>query len=158
VSAGVCALIFERRGSPITAAAIVSAACVGLTVASYSALDAYGIRMTGDWLGFTAWLIVSDSAAFITYAIATRGQSALATWRQAYGQTLISGILGTASFAIFMWALGRAPVGPVSALRETTIIFAALIGMTFFREKVTLLRLAAVVTVLLGAATIALSR
>jgi drug/metabolite transporter (DMT)-like permease len=158
VSVGVCALIFDRSGAPIAVAALVSACWVGLAVASYSALDAYGIRITGDWLGFTAWLIVCDSAAFIAYAIATRGRKAFALWRQKYGQTLISGFLGTASFGVFMWALGRAPVGPVSALRETTIIFAALIGMVFLRERVTLLRIAAAVIVLLGAATIALSR
>jgi drug/metabolite transporter (DMT)-like permease len=66
-------------------------------------------------------------------------------------------VVGTASFGVYMWALARAPVGPVTALRETSILFAALIGVFFLREQLTLIRAMAAAIVMAGAATIALA-
>jgi drug/metabolite transporter (DMT)-like permease len=138
--------------------ALAAAVAAGSAVALYSVLDAYGVRINGDWLGFTAWLVASDSAVFIGYALATRGAAAALAWKQNWMRTLCSGLLGTVSFCVFLWALGRAQVGPVSALRETSIVFAALIGMTFLGERRTPSRVLATVIVMLGAGAIALAR
>ena len=158
ISVGVLALAFDRRGSAISAPALIAAIVVAVTVAAYSALDAYGIRMNGDWLGFTAWLVACDSAAFIAYAFATRGTATLAVWRSGWLRTLTSGVLGVAAFGVFMWALSRAQVGAVTALRETSVLFAALIGAFVLRESVTRARAIAAVMVMGGAAAIPLFR
>jgi drug/metabolite transporter (DMT)-like permease len=130
----------------------------GLAVASYSVLDAYGTRLYGDWAGFTAWLIVLDNFAFLTFSrVAKRGD----LWRGLLHmrmRVLISGCLGLASFSIFLWALSRNPVGPVSAVRETSILFAMLIGAALHRERVTARRIIGGLIVVAGVMTIAIAR
>lgn len=129
ISIGIVSLGFERSTRALSAGGFAAALAVGMSVAAYSALDAYGIRINGDWLGFTAWLVLCDSTAFVAYAIATRRDRALAQWRLTWPRTLLSGLLGVASFGVFLWALSRAQVGAVTALRETSSIFAAVIAL-----------------------------
>jgi drug/metabolite transporter (DMT)-like permease len=155
ISAGIAGLVFERGLRTVSAASLLAAVVVGLSVAAYSALDAYGVRINGDWLGFTVWLVVADSTVFLTYAIATRRGKAFRQWRESWGRTLISGALGLASYCVFMWALSRAQVGAVAALRETSIVFAALVGTLVLKERMTRVRALSILMVAAGAAAIA---
>jgi drug/metabolite transporter (DMT)-like permease len=158
ISLGIFGLLLVGADNRLSWPALVAAAGAGIAVAMYSVVDAYGVRINGDWLGFTAWLVASDSLAFVGYALVTRGRLATLAWRRGWARTLASGLLGTASFGVFMWALGRAHVGAVTALRETSIIFAALIGMTFLGERITGPRVISTALVMAGAAAIALAR
>ncbi len=156
ISAGVAALVFERGVRRMSLAGLYAAVAVGAAVAAYSVLDAYGVRVNGDWLGFTAWLVACDSVAFVAYALLTRN-GAGAAWRTAWVRTLVSGILGVLSFGVFMWALGRAQVGAVSALRETSILFSALIGAFWLKEPMSGVRYLAAALVAGGMAAISLA-
>jgi len=156
ISLGITCLLFD--GARMSRTAFLLAGAAGLAVALYSVIDAYAVRLNGDWLGFTAWLVASDSLVFVGYAFATRGRGTLLAWRRGWARVLVSGLLGTVSFGVFIWALSRAPIGPVSALRETSIIFASLIGMLVLREKMTAARVTATSLVVIGAAAIALAR
>ena len=158
ISFGIAGLIFERGQKPLSLTATAAAVAAGTAVAAYSALDAYGVRLNGDWLSFTAWLVACDSGLFVVYSLATRKQVTLATWRAEWGRTLISGLLGMAAFCVFLWALGRAEVGAVSALRETSMVFSALIGAVALKERMSAARGFAVAMVLGGTAAIALAR
>ncbi len=160
ISLGVMGLFAETEntGRVPVVALLAPALLVGGTVAAYSVVDAYGVRRNGDWVGYTAWLVACDSAAFVGYAFAVRGRGVLATWRADRLRVLGSGLLGLGSFGVFMWALSRAPVGAVSALRETSIVFAALIGALVLRETATWRRYASASTVMLGTAIIAVLR
>ena len=158
ISLGVAGLVLERGARGASAASLAAAVVVGLSVAAYTALDAYGVRLNRDWLGFTVWLVIADSALFLTYAIATRRGAAWAQWRRTWGRTLTSGVLGLASYGVFMWALGRAQVGAVAALRETSILFAALLGTMLLKERMTRARIVSSLLVAAGAAAIALFR
>lgn len=157
VSAGVLALALERGGAG-SLRSLVAAIAAGVAVATYSVVDAYGVRITGNWLTFTAWLIAADSIAFVAYALATRGPVCIRTWRTNWPRVLVSGCLGSVSFCVFMWALGRAPVGMVAALRETSVMFAAVIGIAVLGERATFARGASAVAVTVGIATIAITR
>src|SRR4051812_407268 len=119
--AGIIAICAGIALRSVSAASLVAATAVGLSVAAYSALDAYGVRINGDWLGFAVWLVVLDSAVFIGYTFVVRRGQALAQWRAACGRTLVSGLLGVVSFTVFLWALANAQVGAIAALRETSI-------------------------------------
>ena len=157
ISSGILFAVADRVAK-MPWSGLAAAAAAGTAVAAYSVLDAYGVRINGDWLGFTAWLVAADSLMFVTYALATRGRAALLEWRGAWLRTLASGLLGTVSFGVFLWALARAHVGPVAALRETSIVLAALIGAIVLRERATPARLTATALVTLGAAAIGLAR
>lgn len=154
---GIVALARERRQA-IALRAFAAAAVVGTTVAAYSVLDAYGVRLTADWFSFTIWLVALDSACFSAYAVVTRGPRALRTWARGWRRVLVSGGLGVASFGVFMWALARAAVGPVCALRETSVLFAAVIGAFFLKEAAPPLRYAAATAVMAGIGVISVAR
>ena len=165
IAIGIAGLMLERDEGHLSRIAgalslptILAAVVAGSAVAAYSVVDAYGGRLSGDWLGFTVWLIACDSTAFVAYALATRRSGALSVWRHTWARTLFSGVLGTVSFGVFMWALTRAQVGAVAALRETSILFAALLGSLFLGERTTWIRLASTATVMTGVAAISFLR
>ena len=118
-------------------------------------LDAYGVRVFGNWIAFTAWLIVIDNASFLTLTATRRGPALWGELLADKWRVLASGLLGLASFCVFLWALGRGPVGAVSALRETSMLFAILIGVLLHRERLTPARLAAAILMVLGVVAIA---
>jgi drug/metabolite transporter (DMT)-like permease len=155
ISAGILGLLCERRALQIDARLLLAACVAGTAVAAYSAVDAYGVRFSGDWLAFTAWLITCDAASFVAYCLLTR-PGAPKAWRADWRRVLASGVLGLISFVIFMWALGRAQVGAVTALRETSVMFAALLGPLVLRERASRGRLVSASFVTLGAVVIAL--
>jgi 8-oxo-dGTP pyrophosphatase MutT (NUDIX family)/drug/metabolite transporter (DMT)-like permease len=155
---GLALLAFERRRQRLSIGALAPAAVVGLTVAAYSVVDAYGIRLSKDWFSFTIWLVSADSLTFVCYALVTRRRLALHAWAAEPGRVIASGLLGVTSFAVFMWALGRAPVGAVSALRETSVLFAALIGAIVLKESASWTRYAAALVVMSGISVIGLLR
>jgi len=158
VSLGVFALGFERRTGRVPVQTVAAAMAAGTMVAAYSVVDAFGVRLAGDWFAFTAWLIAADSCLFVGYAVATRGRPAFRAWKTGWQRVLVSGGLGTASFGVFMWALGQAPVGPVTALRETSMVFAALLGTFVLGERGGVIRYAGVLTVMAGVGAIAMAR
>jgi drug/metabolite transporter (DMT)-like permease len=154
VCIGIAVLALEPGAQRLRPRTIAAAFIAGGAVATYSVVDAYGIRTAGDWFSFTVWLVAFDSGAFVAYA-ATRRRRVLAAWRSGWQRMLGSGLLGLASFGIFMWALGVLPVGVVAALRETSIVFAALLGVFLLRERATWRRGIAAGTVACGIAVIA---
>jgi drug/metabolite transporter (DMT)-like permease len=159
VSAGILAVMLDHQGRRGAAnwRLWAAAAGAGLAVAGYSVLDAYGIRVFGDWLGFTAWLIVVDNIAFLATSRLARGS---ALWRDLLamkGRVLASGALGLASFCVFLWALSRGPVGAVSALRETSMLFAIALGALLHHEGLSPARLGGAALMVLGVAAIAAS-
>ncbi|MEA2874504.1 MAG: hypothetical protein QOH67_4652 [Hyphomicrobiales bacterium] len=157
ISTSVCWLALEAVRQ-FQGKLLLAAAGAGAMVAGYSVLDSYGVALSGDWLSFTVWLIVIDSGSFVLLMFLLRGRalgSELAAVRQ---RTLLSGLLGVLSFAVFIWALSRGPVGAVTALRETSVLFAVLIGMVLYRERRGLRRLSAAALVVAGVMLIAISR
>jgi drug/metabolite transporter (DMT)-like permease len=158
VSFGLLLLALERTGRQINRRLLMAAAGAGATVAAYSVLDAYGTRVYGDWAGFTAWIVILDNLAFLPLSRLIRGPALWADLYRARGRVLVSGVLGMTSFSVFVWALSRSPVGLVSALRETSVLFAMAIGIAFFAETLSPRRVAAACAIVTGIVTISLSR
>jgi uncharacterized membrane protein len=73
------------------------------------------------------------------------------------GRVFASGVLGLTSFCVFLWALSRGPVGAVSALRETSMLFAIALGVVLHHEALSAARLAGAVLMVLGVVAIAAS-
>jgi drug/metabolite transporter (DMT)-like permease len=155
ICAGLLLLAAERIGRP-GPDVFMLAALVGLSVAAYSVVDGYGVRLSGDWRGFTVWLMVLDGGAFMIVSRRLAGPTLWSSLRAQWGVALISGMLGVVSFCVFLWALGRAPVGMVTALREVSVLFASLIGVLFLHERFSLSRLVGACLVSVGVGSLAL--
>ena len=82
-------------------------------------------------------------------------------WRDLWrfrAKMVVAGLLGVVSFSVFLWALSRSPVGAVSALRESSVLFATLIGIAAHGEKPSLHTMVAVALIAAGLITIAAVR
>jgi drug/metabolite transporter (DMT)-like permease len=156
VSCGLLMIALARLRGAFNGTLLATAAGAALAVACYSVVDAYGTRVAGHWLSFTAWLIVLDSATFLIVSRLIGGPALWPALAAMKGRVVISGLLGLVSFGIFLWALSRNPVGPVSAMRETSVLFAIAIGTLLHREPFSLLRAAAGGLIVAGIFIIAL--
>jgi drug/metabolite transporter (DMT)-like permease len=125
-------------------------------VASYTLADAAGARVAGSAHGFAMWMFVADGLVMLAYALATRGTAALAAVVPAWRTGLPAGALSLGSYWIVLWAFTRAPVGLVAALRETSVLFALVIGAVLLKERLGPGRLAAGLLICAGIAVMRL--
>jgi drug/metabolite transporter (DMT)-like permease len=152
VCAGLFCLAFEGRTALTTGKVTLTAVLTGFSVGAYSVVDGYGVRIAQDWMSFTAWLVALDGGAFVLFS---RGILRPQLWyilRNNWRMTLITGSLGTISFSVFVWALARAPVGSVAALREVSVLFASVIGVIVLGERFSSRRFAGATLVTAGVA------
>ena len=133
----------QARGTEISRALLIAA-----MIACYTVLDGFGARRSGSALSYTCWLSVIDSGAFTAGIVRRKGGAWLAGASR--GQSVIGGLLSLGAYAIALYATTRGAVGVVAALRESSVIFAALIGALWFREPLGAARVAAAVTVAAG--------
>jgi phosphonate utilization associated putative membrane protein len=108
-----------------------------VVIAVYTVIDALGARASGNAVQYVVALFVLDGWPFALLVLARRGRAAWpyarARWPVAAGGALAS--LG--SYGIALWAMTRAPVATVAALRETSVLFAALLGTWLLKEQFT---------------------
>jgi drug/metabolite transporter (DMT)-like permease len=152
VSLGIMALAFER--ARLVAASTVYALAAGGFIAAYTVTDGVGARLAGDSQSYTAWLFVVQGLGMIAAYVAVRRRLALPRNGE-MAKAVIGGVFGLVSYGVVIWALARAPMGQVSALRETSILFAAVLGALFLRERVTLPRAGAAAMIAAGAVVLA---
>ena len=150
VCAGLLIITWNRGLLRVSPRLLSSAMMVGCLVAAYSVVDGYGTRLNGDWLGFTAWLILLTTAVLVPYATAVNGTTMWGVLVREWRRTLTSGFLGVVAFGVFLWALSLGAVGPVAALRETSILFTTLLGAVFLKEHLSPTRLAGAAVVMTG--------
>lgn len=133
-------------------AALGWALVTGVFVAAYTTYDAWGIRATADPFTFLAWFFLLDGLVF-PWVAAARSLGAAAL--PALGPLLVRGVTGGlvayVSFGSIMLATRIDKVGQAAVLRETSVVFAALIGWAFLGERVGRLRAALVTVIAAGA-------
>ncbi|WP_420003387.1 EamA family transporter [Arenibacterium sp. LLYu02] len=133
--------------------ALLLAVITGLFVALYTTYDAYGIRATADPFTFLAWFFMIDGATMPIYALYRWRRMGAA--RPAAGPLMLRGVAGGfvafASFGSIMLATRLDKVGEAAVLRETSTVFAALIGWLVLKETVGPRRIALMALIALGA-------
>ena len=102
------------------------------------------------------WLTFIEGVVFLGWIRRRRGAPAVGYVRSQWRRGLMGGFCSVAAYAIVLWAMTRAPVAAVAALRETSVIFAALIGALWLKEGFGLARFAGAATVVVGVATLKL--
>jgi drug/metabolite transporter (DMT)-like permease len=129
--------------------AITAAVLTGLTIAGYTVVDGLGVRAAHDPYAYTGLMFALQGPAFGVIALFRRPAS---RWRdrRLLGAGLLAGALSVVAYGIVLWAQSRAPLAEVAAIRETSVIFAALIGMAFLKERFGVRRVAAAVVIAAG--------
>nr|WP_202487390.1 EamA family transporter [Streptomyces sp. SID8354] len=130
--------------------AIAAAVATGLSIASYTTVDGLGVRASGTPLGYIAWLMILEGLAIPAYALATRRGRLAAELRPLALRGLAGGVLSVFAYGLVLWAQTRAPLAPIAALRESSIIVGAAIGALFFKERFGFPRVAAAGVMVVG--------
>ncbi|GJH25679.1 EamA family transporter [Caballeronia novacaledonica] len=158
ISGGIMALALQ--GGRVSRAGVLAALTTGVTIAIYTVIDGIGVRLSdGEALTYTTWMFMFYWLMPVIF-VAKRGLPALWTpvkeAPMAVGSSLAGGLVSIAAYGIVIWAMQSGAMGAVSALRETSVVFAALIGRVFLREPVSAKRWLACVVVAAGAVCLGL--
>lgn len=153
ISGGIIALALQGRH--VSRAGALAALTTGATIALYTVIDGIGVRLSGgEALAYTAWMFMFYWLMPVLF-VAVRGLPALTTpvWEapMAVGSSFAGGLVSIAAYGIVIWAMQSGAMGTVSALRETSVVFAVLIGRVFLREAVSGKRWLACLVVTAGA-------
>tara|TARA_B100000678_G_scaffold83445_1_gene69322 strand:+ start:3247 stop:4098 length:852 start_codon:yes stop_codon:yes gene_type:complete len=122
----------------------------GCFIASYSLVDGLGARAAGTALGFYGWLTIGNALTFCGIAAVTRPASLKRVPTEGLRMMLVGGGASYAAYALVIWSFTQAPIALVTALRETSIIFALLIGVFVLRERLSLAKVLSTMMVLAG--------
>ncbi len=138
ISGGIIALALQRHR--VSRAGVAAAVATGATIAVYTVLDGIGVRLSrGEALAYTAWMFLFYWLMTPLF-VAVRGFAALwtpmRTAPSAVGSSLVGGLVSITAYGIVLWALQSGAMGAVSALRETSVVFAVMIGRVFLHEAV----------------------
>lgn len=159
VSAGLVSLMFAGHRPPVLgeeghgAKALGFAVLTGLFIAFYTVVDGLGIRASGTALGYIVWLNVGEGIPFVAVALATRPREVAPFLRENWRRTTSTGFLVVAAYALVLFALSQGAMAHVSALRETSVLFAAAIGALFLGEPFGRVRVAAAAAIVAGVVT-----
>ncbi|HWB44460.1 MAG TPA: EamA family transporter [Hyphomicrobiaceae bacterium] len=130
--------------------AVTFALLTSLTIASYTLVDGIGARRAGDAVAYTTWLFVLAGAAMAIYGRAAIGSKLTEECKAHWPIALGGAALSVAAYVIVVWAMTVAPIALVAALRETSVLFAAVLGTLLLREPLRTVRIAAACLVLAG--------
>jgi drug/metabolite transporter (DMT)-like permease len=125
-------------------------------IAVYTLVDGAGARASGNALSYVSWLIFLEGIPFVAWVLMRRGAPGRAYLRRGWRVGLAGGACSLAAYAIVLWAMTRAPIAAVAALRETSVLFAALIGSLWLKEGFGWRRVAGAASVVAGIAALKL--
>ncbi|MCR5813223.1 MAG: EamA family transporter [Desulfovibrio sp.] len=126
-------------------------------IAGYTLLDGLGARQSGDGASYACWLFVLKMVPLTTYILLRYKRSYWQYARKRPLPGLLGGVACVISYGIAIWAMTKAPIPVVAALRETSVIFGMLLSILILHEKLTVLRVVAVLLVAAGAAILKLA-
>lgn len=141
-----------RHGGAATRWALANA----LIIAIYTLIDGAGARTSADPLSYVAWLLFIEGLPFLAWIAWTRRRPAVVYIAQRWRRGMMGGAASLAAYAIALWAMTRAPVAVVAALREVSVLFAALIGTLVLKEGFGWRRMAGAASVVAGVAALRL--
>jgi drug/metabolite transporter (DMT)-like permease len=146
--------LIAARGIRLPGRGTVYAAVNAVIIAGYTLIDGVGTRASGNALGYGMCLFLLIAVPMAAFAAAWRGRQLMAYVRERWRLAALGGSLLMGSYLIVLWAMTQAPVAVVSALRETSVILAAIIGTLFLKERFGGWRIPGAVLVVLGIAAL----
>ncbi len=140
ISGGVLLIGLTRsaRGGGSRRHALGYALANAAIIASYTIVDGIGVRASGNALQYVALLFLIDGAPYFAIVLWQRRGAlapAFAFMRARWPVALLGSCASLGAYGIALWAMTRAPVASVAALRETSVLFAALIGVLMLKER-----------------------
>lgn len=148
ISGGILMLAFRNRR--LAMPGIKHALATGAFIAAYSVADGMGGRLSGHALSYTVWMSMLWGVLMPVLYISLRGSKSLLRWRPGLLSAAAGGLVSLLAYGIIIFAMAAAPMGAVSALRETSVLFVAALGYLFFGEALTFRKLLACAVIVTG--------
>ena len=155
ISAGIVGIAFAQRHRHPRAAVYWALANAAI-IAVYTLVDGAGARASGNAFSYVLWLTFVEGIVFLAYIRVRRGAHATAYVAAQWRRGLLGGLCSVLAYGIVLWAMTRAPVAAVAALRETSVLFAAIIGTVLLKEGFGVTRLIGAASVVAGVAALKL--
>ncbi len=155
VTLGIGLLAIQKRG-PTDGNTLTFAVLLGLSIATYSVADGLGMRWSGDPLAYMGWLFLLESPVLLAI-LWQRRRTGVTFDRRTFLIGLVGGACSVTAYATVLYAKTIAPIGAVSAVRESSVVIAALIGVVFLGERPWAWRISCAVIVAAGVAMLASS-
>lgn len=154
VTGGIGILFFARSQGHANTKAIMAALATGLMIASYTVLDGMGVRASQHAIGYIAWLFLLEWP-FAIGLFYYRRKLLTSIPREVYLIGFFGGVISALAYGLAIYAKSIAPLGAVSAVRESSVIIAAMIGVIWFGERPWKLRVVAAIIVAGGVIVLA---
>lgn len=152
--------LLRGDGSAVTrnTKGVVFAGLTGVTIAAYTLVDGIGVRRSGSPLGYAMWLFVLQGLLlpFTCYFLSADRARFGVQLKKYWVLGAVGGTMSLVAYAIVVWAQSLAPLALVSALRETSVLLAGVVGFLFFKEKFSVERLVITVVAVGGIACLQL--
>lgn len=157
ISCGVLVLAGDslRLGTFRAASAAFALSNAGVIVI-YTLIDGQGARLSGHAISYTGWMFLLTAPLLLAIAGVGQGRGIVHRIRSGWRMGLLGGACTLASYGLALWAMTRAPIALVAALRETSVVFAAIIAASFLKEPITRIRYVSIIAVCAGAIAIKL--
>ena len=155
-SFGIMALSRSPTKSPASLAATSAALLTGVCIAAYSVVDGVGVRLSQSVAGYIGWLFICE-VSVVAFIFTKRRGDILSLDRKVWVTGIAGGVISAAAYGLVIYAKSLTFLAFVSTLRETSVIFAALIGVVLLKERPWQARVVASTIVCLGVIILALS-
>lgn len=156
ISSGIGMLVFSGKSTTTNGKAVATALITGLTIAAYTVIDGLGVRASQSPLGYIGWLFVLECFASL-YIFYIRRDVLGAVPLKVLLTGILGGMVSSMAYGLAIYAKSLASLGTVSAIRESSVIIAAMIGVIWFGERPWKIRLLSAVVVASGVVVLALA-
>ena len=152
LAAGV--LLLSARGgralAHIDRRAVGFALLTALTICAYSVVDGIGARASRNPQSYVFWLLIGNALLLTPYALWRDGRDVIPAMQRFWLRGLAGGALQTLSYGIALWAMTLAPIAIVASLRETSVLFGAVIAVVVLKEPLRAARIGAALLIVCG--------
>jgi drug/metabolite transporter (DMT)-like permease len=159
LAAGV--LLLSLRGgrdlASVDRRAIGFALLTAVTICAYTLVDGIGARVAGNAHAYTAAIFAGIGIVMAAYAAARRGAGVVPLMAQHWTLGIVGGAMQVTSYGIAIWAMTVAPIALVGALRETSVLFVAILAVVLLKEPLLMPRVGAALMIVCGLVLIRLS-
>ncbi len=138
--------------------AALLAAITGCFIAGYSLVDGLGARVAGTAVGFYGWSAIGNAILFAAFLRVSKPGTLRRLWPEGRFVLIVGGAASYTAYALVVWGFTQAPIALVTALRETSIIFALFIGVVFMKERLDLFKLGSTFLTIVGAVLLRFGR
>jgi drug/metabolite transporter (DMT)-like permease len=134
---------FDRR-------AVGYALLTALTICTYSVADGIGTRLSGNPISYSLTLFVGIALVMVPYALYRAGRDVIPAMQKYWRRGFAGGALQVISYGTVLWAMTLAPIAIVATLRETSVLFGALIAVVVLKEPLRMTRIGAALLIVCG--------